>query len=86
MISEVLPLRQDKRATYGVAIPTRLSSTPRMGVDMMDCVLPPAPPASLLFTSEGRLNIKGNVTPRPRPTDPAAIAWSAALLRAYLRH
>src|SRR5271163_4529005 len=62
MISEVLPLLPKDKPRYvmGVGYPDEIEQYARMGVDMMDCVLPTrAARHALLFTSEGRLNIKG---------------------------
>ena len=62
MISEVLPLLPKDKPRYvmGVGYPDEIERYARMGVDMMDCVLPTrAARHGLLFTSEGRLNIKG---------------------------
>ena len=61
MIATTLPmLPQDKpRYVMGVGYPDEIDEYARMGVDMMDCVLPTrAARHGLLFTSEGRLNIK----------------------------
>ena len=57
MIAEVLPmLPKDKpRYVMGVGYPDEIEQYARMGVDMMDCVLPTrAARHGLLFTSEGR--------------------------------
>jgi queuine tRNA-ribosyltransferase len=61
MIAEVLPLLPGDKPRYvmGVGYPDEIERYARMGVDMMDCVLPTrAARHGLLFTSEGRLNIK----------------------------
>ena len=61
MIAEVLPLLPKDKPRYvmGVGYPDEIEQYARMGVDMMDCVLPTrAARHGLLFTSEGRLNIK----------------------------
>ncbi len=61
-IAEVLPLLPAGKPRYlmGVGYPDEIEQYARMGVDMMDCVLPTrAARHGLLFTSEGRLNIKG---------------------------
>ncbi len=43
----------------GVGYPDEIEEYARIGVDMMDCVLPTrAGRHGLLFTSEGRINIK----------------------------
>ena len=71
MIAEVLPLLPADKPRYvmGVGYPDEIEQYARMGVDMMDCVLPTrAARHGLLFTSEGRLNIKGQeVRRRPEP-------------------
>ncbi len=61
MIARTLEhLPKDKpRYVMGVGYPDEIEEYARMGVDMMDCVLPTrAGRHGLLFTSEGRLNIK----------------------------
>lgn len=61
MISRTLEfLPKDKpRYVMGVGYPDEIEEYAKMGVDMMDCVLPTrAGRHGLLFTSEGRLNIK----------------------------
>ena len=70
MISEVLPLlpRGKPRYVMGVGYPDEIEQYARIGVDMMDCVLPTrAARHGLLFTSEGRLNIKKKVRRGPKP-------------------
>jgi len=75
MISEVLPLLPKDKPRYvmGVGYPDEIEQYARMGVDMMDCVLPTrAARHGLLFTSEGRLNIKGKKYAEDQsPPDPA---------------
>ena len=61
MISEVLPLlpRDNPRYVMGVGYPDEIEQYAKLGVDMMDCVLPTrAARHGLLFTSEGRVSIK----------------------------
>ena len=61
MIAEVLPLlpRDKPRYVMGVGYPDEIEQYAKLGVDMMDCVLPTrAARHGLLFTSEGRVNIK----------------------------
>src|SRR5215467_9693326 len=61
MIAKALEfLPSDKpRYVMGVGYPEEIAQYAAMGVDMMDCVLPTrAARHGLLFTSEGRLNIK----------------------------
>ena len=91
MISEVLPLLpQDKpRYVMGVGYPDEIELYARMGVDMMDCVLPTrAARHALLFTSEGRLNIKNKQYAEDQsPPDPACqCPVCRRYSRAYLRH
>ena len=91
MISEVLPLLpQDKpRYVMGVGYPDEIEHYARMGVDMMDCVLPTrAARHALLFTSEGRLNIKNKQFAEDQsPPDPAcSCPVCRRYSRAYLRH
>jgi queuine tRNA-ribosyltransferase len=60
-----------------------------MGVDMMDCVLPTrAARHGLLFTSEGRINIKSKPYAEDEgPPDPACTCMVCRRYsRAYLRH
>jgi queuine tRNA-ribosyltransferase len=61
MIAEVLPLLPAGKPRYvmGVGYPDEIEQYARMGVDMMDCVLPTrAARHGLLFTSEGKISIK----------------------------
>jgi queuine tRNA-ribosyltransferase len=73
----------------GVGFPDEIVEYARMGVDMMDCVIPTrAARHGLLFTSEGRMNIKNRqFAEDPNPPDlnctcPTCSRYS----RAYLRH
>jgi len=91
MISEVLPLLPKDKPRYvmGVGYPDEIELYARMGVDMMDCVLPTrAARHGLLFTSEGRLNIKGRKFAEDQgPPDPACDCMVCRrYTRAYLRH
>jgi queuine tRNA-ribosyltransferase len=91
MISEVLPLLPADKPRYvmGVGYPDEIEQYARMGVDMMDCVLPTrAARHGLLFTSEGRLNIKGKrYAEFQGPPDPACDCMVCCRYsRAYLRH
>lgn len=91
MIAEVLPLLpQDKpRYVMGVGYPDEIEQYARMGLDMMDCVLPTrAARHGLLFTSEGRLNIKNKRYAEDQsPPDPAcSCPVCRRYSRAYLRH
>jgi queuine tRNA-ribosyltransferase len=91
MIAEVLPLLPKDKPRYvmGVGYPDEIEQYARMGVDMMDCVLPTrAARHGLLFTSEGRLNIKGKRYAEDQgPPDPACDCMVCRrYTRAYLRH
>jgi queuine tRNA-ribosyltransferase len=91
MIATVLPLLPAGKPRYvmGVGYPDEIAEYARMGVDMMDCVLPTrAARHGLLFTSEGRLNIKNRQYAEDQnPPDPAcACLVCRRYSRAYLRH
>jgi queuine tRNA-ribosyltransferase len=91
MIAEVLPLLPADKPRYlmGVGYPDEIEQYARMGVEMMDCVLPTrAARHGLLFTSEGRLNIKGaRFAEDQGPPDPACGCMVCRRYsRAYLRH
>ena len=91
MISEVLPLLPADKPRYvmGVGYPDEIEQYASMGVDMMDCVLPTrAARHGLLFTSEGRLNIKGKKYAEDQgPPDPECECMVCRRYsRAYLRH
>jgi queuine tRNA-ribosyltransferase len=91
MIAEVLPLLPANKPRYvmGVGYPDEIEQYARMGVDMMDCVLPTrAARHGLLFTSEGRLNIKGKKYAEDQgPPDAACDCMVCRRYsRAYLRH
>ena len=91
MISEVLPLLPKDKPRYvmGVGYPDEIEQYARMGVDMMDCVLPTrAARHGLLFTSEGRLNIKVKKFAEDQgPPDPECNCMVCRrYTRAYLRH
>jgi queuine tRNA-ribosyltransferase len=91
MIAEVLPLLPKDKPRYvmGVGYPDEIEQYARLGVDMMDCVLPTrAARHGLLFTSEGRLNIKGKKYSEDQgPPDPACDCMVCRrYTRAYLRH
>ena len=90
-IAEVLPLLPADKPRYlmGVGYPDEIEQYARMGVDMMDCVLPTrAARHGLLFTSEGRLNIKGKRYSEDQgPPDPNCDCMVCRRYsRAYLRH
>ena len=91
MIARTLEhLPADKpRYVMGVGYPEEIEEYARMGVDMMDCVLPTrAGRHGLLFTGEGRLNIKKKqYAEDPGPIDPACGCMVCRRYsRAYLRH
>ena len=91
VIEAVLPyLPRDKpRYVMGVGYPEEIVEYAAMGVDMMDCVLPTrAARHGLLFTSEGRLNIKGRRFAEDQgPADPeCGCMVCQRYTRAYLRH
>jgi queuine tRNA-ribosyltransferase len=91
MIEATLPLLPDDKPRYvmGVGYPEEIVEYASMGVDMMDCVLPTrAARHGLLFTSEGRLNIKNRRFAEDKgPLDPSCrCIVCARYSRAYLRH
>jgi len=91
IIAATLPyLPADKpRYVMGVGYPDEIVEYAGMGVDMMDCVLPTrAARHGLLFTSEGRLNIKNRQYAEDQnPPDPAcSCPVCRRYTRAYLRH
>ena len=91
MISEVLPLLPKDKPRYvmGVGYPDEIEQYARMGVDMMDCVLPTrAARHGLLFTSEGRITIKNKRYAEDQsPPDPNCdCIVCRRYTRAYLRH
>jgi len=91
IIEATLPfLPEDKpRYVMGVGYPEEIVEYAAMGVDMMDCVLPTrAARHGLLFTSEGRLNIKNRrFAEDAGPLDPkCGCMVCGRYARAYLRH
>jgi queuine tRNA-ribosyltransferase len=91
IIAETLPfLPKDKpRYVMGVGYPDEIVEYAEMGVDMMDCVLPTrAARHGLLFTAEGRLNIKNRRFAEDQgPLDPeCGCMVCQRYSRAYLRH
>ncbi len=91
VIAETLPLLPKDKPRYlmGVGYPDEIAEYARMGVDMMDCVLPTrAARHGLLFTSEGRLNIKNRKFAEDQsPADPnCGCMVCRRYSRAYLRH
>jgi queuine tRNA-ribosyltransferase len=91
MIARTLEwLPKDKpRYVMGVGYPEEIEEYAKMGVDMMDCVLPTrAGRHGLLFTSEGRLNIKKKDYAEDQgPVDASCGCMVCGrYTRAYLRH
>ena len=91
IIATTLPLLPAEKPRYvmGVGYPDEIAEYARMGVDMMDCVLPTrAARHGLLFTSEGRLNIKNRQFAEDQnPPDPNCdCRVCRRYSRAYLRH
>jgi queuine tRNA-ribosyltransferase len=83
-------LPKDKpRYLMGVGTPEEIAEYSRLGVDMMDCVLPTrAARHGLLFTSEGKISIKqARYAQDSGPLDPnCACRVCQRYSRAYLRH
>jgi queuine tRNA-ribosyltransferase len=91
VIAETLPLLPTDKPRYvmGVGYPDEIAEYAVMGVDMMDCVLPTrAARHGLLFTSDGRLNIKNRQYAEDQgPPDPkCGCLVCRRYSRAYLRH
>ncbi len=91
IVSETLPLlpADSPRYVMGVGTPEEIVEYVRLGVDMMDCVLPTrAARHGLLFTSEGKVNIKNARFARDEgPLDPnCRCRVCTRYSRAYLRH
>jgi queuine tRNA-ribosyltransferase len=91
IIAETLPLLPKDKPRYvmGVGYPDEIAEYAAMGVDMMDCVLPTrAARHGLLFTSEGRMNIKSRkYADDQNPPDTACGCMVCSRYsRAYLRH
>ena len=91
IIAATLPLLPADKPRYvmGVGYPDEIVEYAKMGVDMMDCVLPTrAARHGLLFTSEGRLNIKNRQFAEDQdPPDPnCRCLVCRRYTRAYLRH
>ena len=77
------------RYLMGVGTPEEIAQYAKMGVDMMDCVLPTrAARHGLLFTSEGKISIKqARYASDPGPLDSnCACRVCSRYSRAYLRH
>ncbi|HET9838879.1 MAG TPA: tRNA guanosine(34) transglycosylase Tgt [Candidatus Angelobacter sp.] len=85
---EVLP-KDKPRYVMGVGYPEEIVQYAAMGVDMMDCVLPTrAARHGLLFTSEGRMNIKNAryAQDQQPPDSKCGCRVCSRYTRAYLRH
>jgi len=77
------------RYLMGVGTPEEIVEYARMGIDMMDCVLPTrAARHGLLFTSEGKISIKqARYIRDDGPLDPrCGCRVCGRYSRAYLRH
>ena len=77
------------RYLMGVGTPEEIAQYARLGVDMMDCVLPTrAARHGLLFTSEGKISIKqARYAQDAGPLDPnCSCRVCQRYSRAYLRH
>jgi len=90
-VAEVAPLLPEDRPRYlmGVGTPVDLVTAVGAGVDMFDCVLPTRCARNgLLFTTEGRLNLRNRTHARDeRPPDLACACYTCRThSRAYLRH
>jgi queuine tRNA-ribosyltransferase len=83
-------LPKDKpRYLMGVGTPEEIAEYAKLGVDMMDCVLPTrAARHGLLFTSEGKISIKqARYASDQSPLDPnCSCRVCQRYSRAYLRH
>lgn len=91
MVNATIPLLPKDKPRYvmGVGTPEEIVQYVAMGVDMMDCVMPTrAARHGLLFTSEGKVNIKGARYAKDQgPIDPKCkCKVCARYTRAYLRH
>jgi queuine tRNA-ribosyltransferase len=91
VVEATAPLLPEDSPRYlmGIGTPEEIVRYAAMGVDMMDCVLPTrAARHGLLFTSLGRVNIKGaRYAMDEGPLDPrCGCRVCARYSRAYLRH
>jgi|SRR6187402_1195639 len=91
MIAHTLQyLPKDKpRYVMGVGYPDEIEEYAKMGVDMMDCVLPTrAGRHGLVFTSQGRVNMKNKIHEEDSgPLDPTCTCpVCARYSRGYIRH
>jgi queuine tRNA-ribosyltransferase len=91
MAAEVTALLPKDRPRYlmGVGRPEQIADYVRLGIDMMDCVLPTrAARHACIYTSEGRVLIKNaRYIADQRPLDPQCqCSVCRRYTRAYLRH
>jgi queuine tRNA-ribosyltransferase len=91
IIEATLPLLPADKPRYvmGVGYPEEIVEYAAMGVDMMDCVIPTrAARHGLLFTSEGRMNIKNQryAEDQNPPDLDCQCMVCRRYTRAYLRH
>src|SRR5271165_1323017 len=91
MAAEVAALLTQDRPRYlmGVGRPEQIADYVRLGIDMMDCVLPTrAARHACIYTSEGRVLIKNaRYAADQRPPDPnCSCSVCRRYTRAYLRH
>ncbi|HEX6881280.1 MAG TPA: tRNA guanosine(34) transglycosylase Tgt [Terriglobales bacterium] len=91
IVDATIPLLPNDKPRYvmGVGTPEEIVKYVSLGVDMMDCVLPTrAARHGLLFTSEGKVNIKNaRYALDEGPLDPnCRCKVCARYTRAYLRH
>jgi queuine tRNA-ribosyltransferase len=91
IVHQTIPLLPADKPRYvmGVGTPEEIVEYVRLGVDMMDCVMPTrAARHGLLFTSQGKLNIKNARFARDEnPIDPnCRCLVCSRYSRAYLRH
>ena len=90
-VAEVAPLMPEDRPRYlmGVGTPVDLMQAVAAGIDMFDCVLPTRCARNgLLFTHQGRLNLRNAVHARDEsPPDARCDCYTCRThSRAYLRH
>ena len=91
VVNATLPYLPDNKPRYlmGVGTPEEIVEYVAQGIDMMDCVLPTrAARHGLLFTSQGKVNIKGaRYALDEGPIDPnCGCKVCSRYSRAYLRH
>jgi queuine tRNA-ribosyltransferase len=91
VVAQTVPLLPENKPRYlmGVGYPEEIVQYARMGIDMMDCVLPTrAARHGLLFTSEGKITIKNQrYAADEGPLDPnCSCKVCRRYSRAYLRH